>query len=267
MVPVAGAASRLARESEPAAASEAAYYTTSEAAHAAEFASRLIPQSRRVALLGVAATAAAVAPGNLEARAIPKIGFAETPNDLVGKGMDAFRKADVKADVDESIRLFNSAAQLGYPRSLLWQRGLSLYYAEKFSEGSKQFRGDVAANPNDTEEAIWAMLCEARLNGFETAQKNMLKVGKDPRPVMRVAEALFRGTGSAEQLEEAGGRSPSDQFYSLLYRGLYAEAEGETAAAERYITEAAATSYGRKSQDYMAKLAQVHVKLRGWPEK
>ena len=44
----------------------------------------------------------------------------------------------------------------------MWQRGLSLYYAERLQEGSAQFRRDVAVNPNDTEEAVWAFLCEAR---------------------------------------------------------------------------------------------------------
>lgn len=42
----------------------------------------------------------------------------------------------------------------------LWQRGLSLYYADRFQDGADQFRRDVAVNPNDTEEAIWAFLCE-----------------------------------------------------------------------------------------------------------
>jgi hypothetical protein len=33
----------------------------------------------------------------------------------------------------------------------MWQRGLSLYYVERFADGAKQFRDDVAVNPNDTE--------------------------------------------------------------------------------------------------------------------
>ena len=35
---------------------------------------------------------------------------------------------------------------------VLWQRGLSLYYAGRFDEGAAQFRRDVALNPGDTEE-------------------------------------------------------------------------------------------------------------------
>lgn len=37
-------------------------------------------------------------------------------------------------------------------------------------------RDDVAVNPNDTEESIWAFLCEAQLCGADTARTNMLQV-------------------------------------------------------------------------------------------
>uniref|UniRef100_A0A0D9Y800 Uncharacterized protein n=1 Tax=Oryza glumipatula TaxID=40148 RepID=A0A0D9Y800_9ORYZ len=56
-------------------------------------------------------------------------------------------------------------------------------------EGAEQFRLDVAANPNDTEESIWCFLCEAQLYG----------VGLDSRSVMRKAYALFKDGGDAEK--------------------------------------------------------------------
>lgn len=37
-------------------------------------------------------------------------------------------------------------------------------------------RDDVAVNPNDTEESIWAFLCEAQLDGPEAARQRMLQV-------------------------------------------------------------------------------------------
>ena len=40
-----------------------------------------------------------------------------------------------------------------------------------------QFRDDVAVNPNDTEESIWAFLCEAQLLGAEAARQQFLQVG------------------------------------------------------------------------------------------
>ena len=47
---------------------------------------------------------------------------------------------------------------------------------QAFEAGAAQFRGDVAVNPNDTEEAIWAFLCEARLHGADDARRQFLQV-------------------------------------------------------------------------------------------
>ena len=58
--------------------------------------------------------------------------------------------------VEESIEDFDAALSASPSmRPYLWQRGLSLYYVGQYEEGAKQFRDDVAVNPNDTEESIW----------------------------------------------------------------------------------------------------------------
>ena len=61
-------------------------------------------------------------------------------------------------------------------RPYLWQRGLSLYYAEDYEKAAQQFRDDVAVNPNDTEEAIWAYLSECRTLGVDAARQQLLNV-------------------------------------------------------------------------------------------
>lgn len=61
-------------------------------------------------------------------------------------------------------------------RYVLWQRGLSLYYAGSYTEAVQQFKDDVARNPNDTEEAIWAFLSEAQVSGPSAARANFLQV-------------------------------------------------------------------------------------------
>lgn len=48
----------------------------------------------------------------------------------------------------------------------------------RFEEGAEQFRFDVAANPNDTEESIWCFLCEARLYGANEARKRFLEASQ-----------------------------------------------------------------------------------------
>ncbi len=144
----------------------------------------------------------------------------------------------------------------------LWQRGLSLYYVGRYADGAQQFRDDVAVNPNDTEESIWALLCEARLDGFEVAQKKLLKVGRDGRPVMRAAYELFGGVGTMEALQAAAQGGPHDLFYSTLYQALYWEAKGETAKAREAMLAATRSEYGAGSGDYMAALAKVHAVRR-----
>ncbi|KAJ0013488.1 hypothetical protein Pint_19689 [Pistacia integerrima] len=89
----------------------------------------------------------------------------------VRRGMLLFRQGDVLGSLVE----FDKAIELD-PRqkAYLWQRGLSLYYLDRFEEGAKQFRLDVAQNPNDTEESIWCFLCEAQLYGVDGARKQFL---------------------------------------------------------------------------------------------
>ncbi|CAE7394591.1 unnamed protein product [Symbiodinium natans] len=215
-------------------------------------------KNRREGLFNVVATLAAA-----PSPAVAKGGG--NPFLLVQEGEEAFKKNKV----EESVELFDKAAQSGYPKARLWQRGLSLYYAKDFQSGSEQFRKDVEMNPNDTEESIWAFLCEAQLLGFQQARRQILTVGVDPRPVMRTAMALFRGDDDAKSIAaledlSAGGRS--DVFYSCLYLGLFYEAKGDTENARRYLLKATSCKYGATSTDYMADLARVHVARRGWAE-
>jgi tetratricopeptide (TPR) repeat protein len=206
----------------------------------------------------------------------------------VRDGMAAFSAGNV----EQSISLFDEAiASKPASKPYLWQRGLSLYYADRFGDGAEQFSLDVSVNPNDTEETIWNFLCVARLEGFETARRQMLKVGFDRRPVMRTALDMFRGTEDEAALQAfAQSSNAGDSFYANLYLGLYREAQGDAVGAKRFIKEvqhsrdaiavratadrpgvrgfarrqAASSRYGRASGDYMASLAQVHVARRGW---
>ena len=96
------------------------------------------------------------------------------------------------------------------------------------------------------------------------AREKLLRVGRDPRGVMRNAYALFDGSGSVDQLREVGNGSASDLFYSRLYIGLWHEANGDAERAKEEILQAVETPYAKLSGDYMAGLAFVHAKRRGW---
>jgi tetratricopeptide (TPR) repeat protein len=224
------------------------------------------------ALLGVAVCSGARTP-LVARRAIlalsPLAAVAQaSPADAAGNPVRAGMRAFSQGKVEESISLFDAALSAQPElRPYLWQRGLSLYYADRFRDGAEQFAADVAVNPNDTEETIWNMLCQSLQSGigFAAAQKNMLLVGYDRRPVMRAALELFRGETDEVPLKALAAKgSASDVFYAALYLGLFREAQGDVQGARQYITAAAASPYSQQSGDYMADLAKVHVQRRGW---
>lgn len=150
----------------------------------------------------------------------------------------------------------------------LWQRGLSLYYAEKYTEGRKQFELHQTVNPNDVENAAWHFICVAKSDGVETARKVLIPIEGDTRVPMKEVHDLFAGKGTEAQIMKAaesgtaGSESLRNQLcYAHLYLGLYHEALGHPGEAQAHMVKAA-TDY--KMDHYMGKTAQVHAKLRGW---
>lgn len=177
----------------------------------------------------------------------------------VHRGMVKFKLAQI----NESIADFDTAEQLKPNITpYLWQRGLSYYYAQKFTEGASQFEVDLTVNSRDVEETVWRYLCIARLKGVTEACKSLLTVNNDPRLVMLRVYDLYAGNCSIEDVLSVG--NPFDKrskFYSHLYVGLYFEASDRSEEAQFYITKAA-DSY--QVDDYMWYLARVHKIVRGW---
>uniref|UniRef100_A0A0E0JI47 Uncharacterized protein n=1 Tax=Oryza punctata TaxID=4537 RepID=A0A0E0JI47_ORYPU len=170
----------------------------------------------------------------------------------VRRGMQLFRQGDVAGSVAE----FDRAIELDQrQKQYLWQRGLSLYYLDRFEEGAEQFRMDVAANPNDTEESIWCFLCEAQLYGIARCVLLLAnevwcvkKVGLDSRSVMRKAYALFKDGGDPEKLaSNFSSGSEGEIFYSSLYTGLYYESQKDAELAKSHIVAACRSPYGSRS--------------------
>lgn len=187
------------------------------------------------------------------------------PDTFFREGVSTFFDARPKESViafDKVIALAPSAA----PQ--LWQRGLSLYYMEKFAEGRKQFELHQTVNPNDVENAAWHFICVAKLDGLEAAHKALIPIEGDTRVPMKEVHDLFAGKGTEEQVMNAAqsGKEGSEQLrnqlcYAHLYLGLYHEALGHIDEAKAHMIKSA-TDY--KMDHYMGKTAQVHVKLRGW---
>jgi len=216
-------------------------------------ASALLPQTRRAALVTMASITTPLAARADDASA----------STLSRRGMAAF----TQNNVEESITLFD-AAEAKDPRfrTRLWQRGLSYYYAKKYDAAAEQFLIDVRENPNDTEESIWHLLSKAQLDGLSAARTSMIVVGRDPRPVMRAVEKMFRSgaeddRAAVEKLAASG--SAGDRFYAALYLGLLAEAAGDPTLSKSWISRAVGNNEYAQTGDYMYGLARVHAKRRG----
>ncbi len=177
----------------------------------------------------------------------------------VQRGMVKFKLAQI----NESIADFDTAEKLQPNLTpYLWQRGLSYYYAQRFTEGASQFEVDLTVNSQDVEETVWRYLCIARVQGSTEACKSLLTVKNDPRLVMRRVYDLYAENCSIEDVLSVGNLfDKRSKFYSHLYVGLYFEAANQPQEAQFYITKAA-DSY--QIDDYRWYLARVHKILRGW---
>ncbi|MBD2441876.1 hypothetical protein H6G25_01330 [Dolichospermum sp. FACHB-1091] len=181
------------------------------------------------------------------------------PHGYIRRGMVYFKLGKIQ----ESIQDFDTAENLDFHITpYLWQRGLSYYYAEQFSQGAKQFEVDLTVNSQDVEETVWRYLCMARLSGVTEARNSLLPVKNDSRKIMGVIYDFFAGNCSKDDVLNVGKLSGlKGKFYSHLYLGLYYEAENNLDLAREYILKAA-DEY--KIDDYMWYLAVVHKNLRKW---
>lgn len=189
--------------------------------------------------------------------------FAQSPNDLMREGQQKF----FEAKIAESVAAFDKLLEL-HPelKEQLWQRGLSLYYADKFKEGREQFETHQNYNTSDVENAAWHFLCVARQSNIENARKHFIPITGDSRVPMKEVHQLFAGKGSAEAVlkaAEAGDEADrrNQLCYAHLYLGLYYEATNDTAKAKEHMLKAA---HDYAMDHYMGETARVHLKVRGW---
>jgi len=186
-------------------------------------------------------------------------------DELVKQGDAAFEAGSVRL----SLQLYDQAIESGFEEAILWQRGISQYYIGSYEDCSQQFHDNYEAlgKHHDTEESVWALICEAPLVGFEQAQRQMLVIANDTRPYMHDIYDLFRGDQTLDQLKKLALESPlQDAFYYSLYVGLFEEASGNLAEARVWITRAASSEYvvHNDDDDFMGSVPVVHAEVRGW---
>lgn len=190
--------------------------------------------------------------------------FAEdTAQSAFERGVQMFFDANPKGSVEAFDVLLKLEPSV---KPQLWQRGLSLYYAADFKAGREQFETHQTYNTNDVENAAWHFLCVAKADGVEAARKVLIPIEGDARVPMRQVHDLFAGKAKPEDVLKAaesgeGNELRNHRCYAHLYLGLYFEAIGEQAKSKEHMVKAA-RDY--KMDHYMGKVAQVHIKLRGW---
>jgi len=190
---------------------------------------------------------------------------AAEPREVFTAAVDALFAAEPKRSADLFDELVRLRPEI---EPELWQRGLALYYADRFVDGQRQFERHKEVNPADVENVTWHFACVARAADVASARRAMLPVGADARVPMKEVLDLYRGSGTAAAVLDAAATGPESArrnqlCYAHLYLGLLAEAEGDTARARRHMT-AAAGAY--RMDHFMGKIALLHCRLRGWGE-
>ncbi len=154
----------------------------------------------------------------------------------------------------------------------LWQRGLALYYAKKFEKGVQQFETHQLVNTQDVENAVWHLLCAAKISNVEAGRKKLIPISEDRRVPMAQIYEMYAGRMTPEQvLNIANQTSPSveldseqhrlQRYYAYLYIGLYFEMlENEQASLDSMKKAAALNPLGKTN--FMGQVARVHLQLR-----
>ncbi|MCO8125162.1 tetratricopeptide repeat protein [Stieleria sp. TO1_6] len=165
-------------------------------------------------------------------------------------------------DVRRATELFDQyiAAQ---PRSkpYLWQRGIALYFVGRYADGAQQFEVHRKVNPHDVENAAWHYLCVAKQDSAAKAKQLLLPAPSDPRPPMEEVLAMLN-SGDIQAVKDrmasfsaADPDAKSAQFYGEFYLGLYADAQGDQAAAKKHLSAAAKHA----PANYMGDIAKVYA--------
>lgn len=193
---------------------------------------------------------------------VPSLSADPTPRELFSEAVRLF----FEAKPVESARVFDQlVVAVPGAEPELWQRGLALYYAERYDDGRKQFELHKTVNPDDVENPAWHFLCVARLEGIQAARGKLLPVGEDSRVPMKEILDLYAGRcepaavlAAAERGEPQARRN--QLCYGHLYLGLFYEAQGDTEKAREHITQAAGPY---RMDHFMGQVAVMHAKLRG----
>lgn len=178
-----------------------------------------------------------------------------------------YMAGDMKAsvsDFDQAILIQPDA------EPQLWQRGLALYYLDRFQDGADQFESHRTVNGQDVENAVWHFACVAKASSFDDARKQLMPIQRDPRAPMMQIHQLYAGKMTPDQvlaaaregLDPDSNEAARNEFYANFYIGLYFEAKGEQDEAMKYMKRSIAKDNSIPKQSLMSQVGHVHLMMR-----
>lgn len=233
----------------------------------------------------------------------PKANNQKTLVELAKKAMDAFRAGKYQEAFDANVKLCKlepnvvrfqfrlgeiafAAGKMkesigAYDETIrlepeiepsLWQRGLALYYADRFADGVKQFETHQTVNSQDVENAVWHLLCASRISNLEEARKKLIPINRDRRIPMADIYEMFAGRKMPAEILKAGQATSAQVkpgteqhnlqlYYAHLYTGLYHEMLGKPKLTIASLKEAEKVNPLGKT-NFMGQVARVHLQLR-----
>ena len=167
------------------------------------------------------------------------------------------------ADFDEYLRREPEAADA------LWERGISCYYAEKYTDGAVQFGHYVRHDTADVENSVWHYLCRAKASDRATARAEIIPVAHDRRIPLDQVLQLFAGKATPTDIEVAitDGAPTDDElarrtFYGELYLGLWEVDQEHFPLALTHFERASKVDPTTPSvSGYMHDVARLHTNL------
>ncbi len=150
----------------------------------------------------------------------------------------------------------------------LWQRGLALYYADRYADVVNQLESHQNFNSQDVENSVWHMLSKSKTTSVEEARKGMIEISYDRRPAMPEIYEMFAGRGTVDQVRASADRSgdASTIYHASLYIGLFYEMMGEAEKSQLAI-ESAVKENPFGPNVFMGNVARTHAKTRGYDTK
>jgi lipoprotein NlpI len=166
----------------------------------------------------------------------------------------------------ESVAAFDRVIKLQPQlKPQLWQRGLALYYADRYADVVDQLESHQNFNSQDVENSVWHMLSKSRVSSVEEARKGMIEISRDRRIAMPEIYEMFAGRGSVDQVRVSAEKSgdSSTTYHASLYIGLFYEMMGE-AEKSRSAIESAVKENPFGPTVFMGNVARMHAHARGY---